>query len=109
MGFDNQVENFDKLIKLLASIELYTPNEEDLKVSTLIDLCNDLQSKNALVKSFAVPLSNARISRDIILQKDKTGLVDIAGDVKSYVKSLYGATSPQYRQISKLRFTKIKS
>ena len=45
------------------------------------------------------PLSNARISRNDILYKANTGLVDIALDTKTYIKSLYGATSPQYKQV----------
>jgi hypothetical protein len=109
MGYDNQVENLDKLIKLLASIALYDPNEADLKVSALIDLYNDLQSKNSAVRNVAAPLSNARIMRNQILYTENSGLFYVASDVKTYVKSLYGARSPQYKQISKLTFKNVKS
>ncbi len=107
-GFDDQLEFFDKLIKLLASIDLYDPNEADLKVATLQVLYNDLHSKNSVVNRVEVPLSNARIARNKVLFQDNTGLCDVASDVKAYVKSLYGATSPQYKQISKLKFKKLK-
>lgn len=106
MSYDNRLDSFDKLIKLLASIPLYAPNEADLKVTALTTYYNDLKAKNAAVVSATVPLSNARISRNEILYKTNTGLVDIAFDVKVYVKSVFGATSPQYKQISKLKFTK---
>ena len=106
-GYDNQLENFDKLIKLLASIILYAPNEEDLKVSSLTVLYTDLKNKNAMVIAAKAPLSNARILRNNILYKENTGLYDVASNVKSYVKSLYNATSAQFKQISKLKFTKI--
>jgi hypothetical protein len=33
-------------------------------------------------------------------------MYDIVSDAKNYVKSLYGATAPEYKQISKLKFTK---
>jgi len=108
MGFDDKLENFDKLINLLASITFYDPNEADLKISALTEMYNDLKSKNSAVIAAQVPLSRARILRDKILYEDKTGLCDVAADVKFYVKSLYGATSRQYKQISKLKFTKIK-
>lgn len=36
----------------------------------------------------------------------ETGLVDIVDDVKKYVKSLFGASTPQYKQISGLKFTR---
>lgn len=105
MSFDSRLENFDKLIKLLASVTLYSPNEEDLKVASLTALLNDLKAKNSAVVAAATPLSNARIARNDILFKPLTGLVDIAMDVKMYIKSVYGATSPQYKQIAKLAFS----
>lgn len=56
----------------------------------------------------AAPLSNARITRNAELYADDTGLVDRAGLVKKYVKSLYGADSPQFKQISGLEFRTVK-
>lgn len=106
MSFDSRIDNFDKLIKLLASVTLYTPNEADLKVSALTTVLNDLKAKNSAVMSAEVPLNNSRIARNDVLYKENTGLVDIALDVKTYIKSVYGATSPQYKKISKVKFTK---
>jgi len=104
MSYDNRLNNLDKLIKLLASIPLYAPNEVELKVATLTALYNDLKAKNAAVVAATTPLSNARIARNDLLYKPNTGLVDIALDTKTYIKSLFGATSPQYKQISGLKF-----
>lgn len=104
MSYDSRIENLDKLIMLLTSVPEYNPNEEELKVSSLTAVYNDLIAKNAAVLAANVPLSNARIARNEILYKEKTGLVDTAFDVKTYVKSLFGASSPQYKQISKLAF-----
>lgn len=108
MSYDNRLDNFDKLIQLLNTIELYAPNETELKTTTLTALYNDLQAKNTAVVNATTPLSNARISRNEILYKENTGLVDIALDVKTYIKSLFGATSQQYKQVSKLKFKTIK-
>jgi hypothetical protein len=108
LSFDNRLDNFDKLIKLLGSITQYAPNEADLKVIALTTLLTDLKTKNSAVITAITPLSNARIARNDALYKENTGLVDIALDVKSYVKSVYGASSPQYKQISKLEFKRIK-
>ena len=104
MSFDLRLENFDKYIKTLASIEFYNPNEEDLKVSTLTALYNDLRTKNSEVITAAVQLSNARINRNNLLYKPLTGMVDIASDAKLYIKSVFGPSSPQYKQVSKLNF-----
>ena len=104
MSYDSQLDNFDKLIKLLASIALYAPNEPELKVTALTALYNDLKTKNTAAVSAATPLSNARLARNEIMYKPLTGMVDIALDTKTYIKSVFGASSPQYKQISKLAF-----
>jgi 3-dehydroquinate synthase class II len=107
MSFDNRIENMDKLIQLLASQAGYAPNETDLKVATLTTLLADMKTKNTAVITALTPLSNARIARNTILYATGTGLVDTAGEVKKYVKSVFGGTSPQYKQVSKLKFTKV--
>ena len=109
MSYDSRIENLNKLIMLLTSVPEYNPNEEDLKISTLTALHSDLTAKNAAVLAATVPLSNARIARNEILYKEKTGLVDTAFDVKVYIKSVFGASSPQYKQVSKLAFKTVNS
>ena len=108
MGFNDRIENFDKLITLLSSIPNYAPNEADLKIESLTTYLNLLKSKNADVLPLEVQLSNARIARNDIQDKPLTGLIDVAFDAKVYIKSVYGASSPQYKQISKLTFIKRK-
>ncbi|WP_372648007.1 hypothetical protein [Draconibacterium sp.] len=107
MSYDSREENFAKFIQLLSAIPEYAPNEVELQVATLTTLSNELQAKNSAVINAEVPLSNARIQRNNILYAPTTGLVETAGNVKTYVKAIFGATSPQYKQISKLRFVKI--
>ena len=108
MSFDNRLDNFDKLIKLLTTVPEYAPNETELSVDGLTTLYNDLNSKNLEVVNASVPLSNARITRDQVLYTELTGLVDISLDVKTYVKSVFGASAPQYKVISKLEFKSVK-
>ena len=108
MSFDNRIENFDRLIMLLSSIPLYNPNEAELKVEALKALHNQLKEKNTEVILPIVQLSNSRMNRNKILYNENTGLVDVALDSKTYIKSIFGATSPQYKQISKLRFIRPK-
>jgi hypothetical protein len=107
-SIDNRLENFHRLIKLLSGFPLYAPNEPDLAVQGLSDLYDDLMSKNAAVVAAYVAVSNARIVRNTIFYKENTGLVDIAFAVKAYVKSRFGAASPQNKQISKLEFRPVK-
>jgi len=104
MGYDNRVENLYKLLMLLNSIPQYNPNEEDLKISTLTALYEDLKTKNTAVVETTTPLSNSRIARNEVMYKPLAGLVDIAFDTKVYIKSVFGPSSPQYKQVSKLEF-----
>jgi hypothetical protein len=104
LSYDSRLENLDKLIMLLESVPYYKPNEEDLKVESLKSLQTDFRAKNNDVVVASIQLSNARIARNELLYKPLTGLVDTAFDFKVYIKSVFGATSPQYKQISKLKF-----
>ena len=108
MSYDSRLDNFDKLIKLLASVPEYAPNETELTTGSLTTLYNELSSKNTAVINATVPLNNARIARSKVLYAPLTGVVDISVDVKMYVKSVFGATSPQYKAISGLLFTSRK-
>ena len=108
MSYDNRIDNLDKLIKLLTSVTIYVPNESDLKIASLTTLYTDLKTKNTAVLTATIPLSNSRLTRNDVLYKANTGLVDIAMDTKSYIKSIFGATSPQYKQVSKLAFKAVK-
>jgi hypothetical protein len=104
MSYDSRLDNYDKFLKILSSVPQYAPNEEDLKVTTLNTLYNDLKAKNNAVVNAATSLNNARILRNEVLYKANTGLVDIAIDTKTYIKSVFGATSPQFKLVSKLEF-----
>lgn len=66
---------------------------------------HQLKEFNAQVVNTTTQLSNARIARNEILYKLDTGLTDTALAVKNYIKALFGATSPQYKQVSSLKFT----
>ena len=104
MSFDSRLDNFDKLIKLLATIAEYAPNEPELTVAGLTQLYNQLNAKNLEAISAEVPLTNARTTRNNVLYTPQSGLTSIATDIKSYVKSVFGTSSPQYKAISGLRF-----
>ena len=105
-SYDSIIENLGKLGELVISEPTYTPNEVDLQVATLTTFHNNLKATNTVVINATAAISNARITRNQVLYAPKTGLYDIAQEVKKYVKSVFGATSPQYKQVSKIKFTK---
>ncbi|MGO4879146.1 hypothetical protein ACEN2P_21270 [Pedobacter psychrotolerans] len=103
-SYDNLLDTLDKQIKLLATIPQYTPNEVDLQLASLTTLYNDLLQKNRDVVANTSQLSTLRINRNHALYYAETGIVALAQDVKNYVKSVFGSTSPQYKQISGILF-----
>jgi len=105
---NSKIENMGKYVLFLAAIPDYKPNEAELKVEGLETKLAAIKTKNADVTAADAALEAARISRNTLMNTDNTGLVDTALAVKLYVKSAFGATSPQYKQISGIEFTKIK-
>ena len=103
-SYDQQIEHLDKLVELLASDGNYKPNEADLTVAAIQAKLAALKTANTAVVDTYTNWSNSRIARRTTLYNPLTGLVNTALDVKKYVKSIYGATSPQYKQVSKLEF-----
>ncbi len=105
-SFDNKTEHFAQVVSILANNPKHKPNEEDLKTASLNNTLNDLRTKNTAVVNSSVSLANQRLNRNQILYNNDNGLVKIAQDVKTYIKSVFGAASPQYKQISGLAFKK---
>jgi len=99
----------DHLAQLIVTLEAspqYQPNEDDLKLTALNALLADLRAKNTAVTEATTALSNARIARDQLLYADTAAIVPTAKEVKLYVKSVFGGSSPQYKQVNTLRFRK---
>ena len=106
LGYDDKVENLESLISFLQTVPEYNPNEEELKISTLQALSADLRAKNVSVMQTDIAVETARGTRKSLQNTPLTGLVDVANDVKSYIKSVFGVKSTEYKLVSKLRFVK---
>ena len=103
-SFDQLTQHFAGLISVLDNEPSYTPNESELKVTTLKTKLQELEASNNSVADSYTTVSNARIVRDKTLYNPENGLVETAADVKKYVKSVYGISSNEYQQISALQF-----
>ena len=103
---DSKIENFNRFIRFLSGIVEYKPNESDLIISALDTKLAELKTTNAGYVLAIAALDSARLERNSILYAENSGVVDVALSVKQYVKSAFGALSPQYKQISDIKFTK---
>ena len=107
-SYDSLIDNFSKLIVSVSAEPLYIPNETDLKVTALNTLLTNLKTTNTAVINVTPAYHSAIIARNTSLYQSIIGLVDIALEVKKYVKSVFGARSQQYAEISGLEFKKLK-
>lgn len=107
-SYDSLIDNFSKLIVSVTAEPLYIPNETDLKATALNTLLANIKTANTAVINATPPYHSSIIARNTTLYQSLTGLVDIALEVKKYVKSVYGAKSQQYAEISGLEFKKLK-
>ena len=105
-SFNTKIENFRRLIVLLSTIPAYKPKQADLTIESLNNKLAALNLVNAASKTAEAQAEAARVQRDTVLYAAKTGLVAIAMDSKLFVKSAYGARSPQYKSVSSILFTR---
>jgi hypothetical protein len=105
MSFDNRLGNLQRLIEYLTVLTGYAPNEPDLQLQSLNTLFTTLSTHNRTASTARFALVQARIARDTALYDPRAGLVQLAKMVKNYVKSAFGANSPQYLAIKGLTFT----
>lgn len=103
-SYDQQIQHLAGINSVLISESSYSPNENELKTATVIAKINTLTAKNSQVADSYTTISNSRIKRDKTIYAKETGIVDVALEVKKYAKSLFGASSPEYAQISNIEF-----
>lgn len=107
-SYSSLIEHMATIITILSTEPTYLPNETDLKVATLNTLLTNLKNTNTGVINAYTTVSNARVARDQSLYNTTNGLCETAKEVKMYIKSVFGATSPQYKQVSGIPFKVVK-
>jgi len=106
-GFDNKLEHFGKMVLLLQNEALYIPNEAGFTVAELSTKLTTLIAANDTANTSSANLQAARIDRNTFFYKDGTGILSTVKQVKSYVKSLYGANSQQYKAVTAVPFFRV--
>lgn len=104
LSFDSQVEHFSKLVQTVSQQPNYNPNEKPLTIGTLQNQLQQLASLNNDVINTYTDWNKARLNRTAVFYTPLTGLVQVAADVKDYVKSIFGASSNEFKQAAALSF-----
>lgn len=107
LSYDNRIGHFTRLIATILKEPAYVTNEPDLSIPGLQAKLEGLQDHNRKVKDMEAVWKQRLIARNEAFNNDRNGLVHIASLVKSYIKSIYSANSPQYDQLAGLPFKKV--
>ena len=108
-SYDQQIQHFAGLISVLQSETSYTPNENELQIVNLTAKQANLTAKNNAVSTAYTNISNSRINRNKRLYEEGTGLVSVATEVKKYIKSVFGASSPEFAQVKGIEFKVVRT
>ena len=107
-SYDQLIQHFAGLRSVLEAESSYSPNEIDLQIASIDTKITDLSEKNTAVANAYAGISNSRIARNETLYTKEDSLVETATEVKKYIKSVFGATSPQFAQVKGIEFKKPK-
>lgn len=107
-SYANQAMHFQELVSLVTAEPTYSPNETELQPSELADFALSLTKANETVADKQQPYLDAITERTTTFYAPKTGIVDLALEVKKYVKSVSTITPAEYKQISGLKFSRPK-
>lgn len=106
LSYDNQIQHFAGFIAVLESEPSYAPNETELQVVSLQAKMSEMKLKNNAVSTAHVDIRNVRIERNKNLYEVDNGIIDTAADVKNYVKSVFGASSQEFKLVRGIEFRK---
>jgi hypothetical protein len=103
-SFTEQIERLTQLIELLEAQPGYLPSVEELTPPALRLYADELSRLNRTAFTAESALTAARRERNEILYAPVTGMMDTALAVKAYVKGVFGATGPEFRQVNRIHF-----
>jgi len=108
MSFNSRLDHYFKITTLLKAVGNFNPEEPEFKFDALDAYGKTLDSSNnGQMKAYAI-LNKAQDERNKLLY-GLDGLCDLAAQVKEYIKSVFGAKSPEFKKISTIPFVKRKS
>lgn len=103
-SYDQTIQHMEGIASLLKNETSYAPNEIELRINAVEAKIQRLNASNDAVATVEPAISNARLQRNNILYNNPDALVTVAQGVKTYVKSVFKASSPEYKQISGISF-----
>lgn len=84
----------------------YTPVEPEYTIAGLEAKVEAIEQAIDTADDRLMDLSNARLARNIFMNTNHTGLVDVARGVKLYLRNKYGVNSEFYKKVVPFQFIK---
>lgn len=104
LGYEDRCVNFAQIAAYVESNAKYITNDEDLKVEAVRAYSNKLHQVNEACLEGERAIETARINRDKILYTNDDSLYNLFKDAKTYIKTLYGPSSQEYKRVSGVEF-----
>lgn len=108
-SYDKLIDHFAAYLEILRQTPAYMPNEADLSTPQLETYLENLRAKNTAVINGYTSYSQAMLERDRALYDAENAIIPLAKMVKKYVRSVFGAASPQYNQVRGIEFRTVRS
>ena len=105
-SYDQLIQHLAGILAILETEPSYSPNEDELKITTIQAKIANLKAKNTAVAASYASVSIARIERNETFYTSPTSLTETASEIKMYLKSVFGASGPKYLQVSGIDFSK---
>ena len=102
-SFDMRLDNFDLFVEILKTEPKYAPNETEIQTASLETFYSDMVSANQAVILANREVGSARGARNRQFYSDG-GLIDVALDVKKYVRSVYGSNDSRFTRVNGIEF-----
>jgi hypothetical protein len=104
---DSLVQNFQKLIQVLKTEALYTPNEADLQIASLEALVMRFKTDDLATSTADAATERAKVKLKKLFDDPRGGVNVVMSAVKLYSKAAFGTQSPEYASLVKLRQQKV--
>lgn len=101
-SYVKKTEHLERLIELYKTDSNYAPNEAVLQISNLEQKLEEAKAINDDVHGLIARAIKKRTDRDHALYDVGTGIVDLSLACKKYVRSLFGANSPEAASVTSL-------
>ena len=104
---DSLVQNFSKLIQVLKTEPLYTPNEPELKITGLEALVQRFKNDDLATATADAANERARMRLKKLFEDPQNGVNAVMGGVKLYSKAAFGTRSAEYASLSKIKLPNV--